>query len=110
MSFDNSFDKMDITFDEFEENYWDDIWIQEELRKDRERRQYIIDRRKNTGTQSRREGVDEAEAPPLWWIEQEGRKALEETFAGDDDDHPDNRKPIQRFRFFRQNVRANNWF
>ena len=102
---------MDITFGEYDLNYWDDIWIQYELQQDRERREYIRDRRKNrSGTESRRAGVDESEAPPLWWIEQEGRKVLEETFGDDDDDHPDNRKPISNFRFFKQNVRANNWF
>jgi hypothetical protein len=110
MGFDNSFDYWDLYPPGSDErNYWDDIVEQFERRQNRERKEYFEDG-PNYSNESRRRGVDESEAPPLWWIEKEGRKALEETFAGDDQDHADNRKPIQRFRFFKQNVRANNWF
>ena len=105
---DNSFDREDI-LPPLERQYLEDV-ENFEREQDRSRGWSYAERGSPVGTRSRIEGVDESEAPPLWWIEQEGHKALEETFAGDDQDHPDNRKPIQRFRFFKQNVRANNWF
>ena len=70
------------------------------------------------GTTSRREGVDESESPPAWWVRKEGMRILRETFS--DGDEPQYGSPVESnveevtimtsFMMFPTAIRVNNWF
>lgn len=106
---DNSFDREDI-LPPLERQYLEDV-ENFEREQDRSRGWSYAERGAPVGTRSRREGVDESESPPLWWIERQGTKALIETFGDDDDDYFEMElQPILIFSLFPTSIRMSNWF
>ena len=122
MSFDNSFDPMDIYQEqEYDYNYYDDIVDMRE-RPERERVQEQFEREIRTRFEQR-EGVDFSYDPTLELIEQRGWKVLQETFEDvvqeereQPREHQETIAPstsaptIRSTVFFKQDIRKNHWF
>lgn len=109
---DYSYDPWDYRFKADEERqYFEDV---EQLQREqnRERGWSYAERGSPIGTRSRREGVDESESPPLWWILRESGETLRETFS--DGDEPRYGSPIETksnlFKLFPTSIRSNHWF
>jgi hypothetical protein len=104
-----SYDPMDTDFlDDEQKQFFEDVEFIRE-REEPRRREYNESRPSRS---YQREGIDQPDAVPLWWIEYRGRQALIETFADSDNDEFDvvEQVTLPRFNFFRVNRRSNHWF
>ena len=119
MSFDNSFDPLDIYVGSGPElNYWDDIWYEGRDLPDRPRQDR--EERPTSFPSAMSENVDYEDSPPM------NRSSLAETFGDSDDDtiyrvqprvngttiHEATERAVTQagFRLFRTDIRHNHWF